>query len=55
MEEQVDQRKWLIKDGSPLGAWSIASRIRQLLMSISKMTVANKKVTKLMKPAYLTA
>jgi hypothetical protein len=55
VEEQVDQKKWLTKDRSPFSTRAMASRIRQLLISLAKMTAANKKVTRLMRLADLTA
>jgi hypothetical protein len=51
----VDQKKWLIKDGHPFDAKAMTSRIRQLLMSLAKMTPLNKRITELMKPTDLTA
>jgi hypothetical protein len=45
IEMQVDRKMWVIKDGLPLGAKAIASKIRQLFLSIATMMAFNKQVT----------
>jgi hypothetical protein len=45
IEEQVDKKVWLNKEGLPLNAKSMASKVRQVLISIATMSALNKHVT----------
>jgi hypothetical protein len=53
VESQVDQKKWINKDGHPLGIKSMASRIQQLLISMAAITASRRYVAGKMKPADL--
>jgi hypothetical protein len=45
VEEQVDKKQWLNKEGLPFGAKAMASRVRQLIVSLDVMTASNKHVS----------
>jgi hypothetical protein len=53
VESQVDRKKWVNKDGLLLGLKAIASRIRQLLLSIAMMTTSIRHKKSKMGPADL--
>jgi hypothetical protein len=55
VEEQVDKKQWLNKEGLPFGAKAMASRVRQLIVSLDVMTTSNKHVSNQMKALELTA
>jgi hypothetical protein len=54
VESQVDQKKWVNKNGHPLGIKSMASKIRQLLISMTAVIASRRYVSEKMKPADLT-
>ena len=49
IEDQVDKKKWLNKEGLPFGAWAMASMIRQLIVSLDVMIASNKHISQQMK------
>ena len=53
VESQVDRKKWVNKDGLPLGLKAIASRIRQLLLSIAMMITSIRHLKSKMGPIDL--
>jgi hypothetical protein len=55
IEEQVDKKMWLNKEGLPLNAKSMASKVRQVLISITTMSALNKRVTQDMRAIDLTS
>lgn len=52
---QVERKMWANTDGLPLGAKTIASKIRQLNLRIATMTAFNKHITEHMGPVDLTS
>jgi hypothetical protein len=54
MKEIEDQKKWLNKEGLPFGAWAMASRVRQLIVSLDVMIASNKHILQQMKAIELT-
>jgi hypothetical protein len=44
IEAQVDNKEWLNKEGHPFGFRAMASRIRQLIVSLDVMTASNKHI-----------
>jgi hypothetical protein len=45
---------WVNKEGNPLSAKSMASRLRQVLLSIAIMTALHQRATEQMRPLDLT-
>ena len=54
IEIQVDKNEWLNKDGLPLGARSMASKVRQTIISLDVMMATNKSISKKMRAIELT-
>jgi hypothetical protein len=54
IELQMNKKMWLNKEGLPLNAKSMASKLRQVIISIATMSALNKHVTELMRPMDLT-
>jgi hypothetical protein len=54
IEDQVDKKKWVNKEGLPFGAKAMASRVRQLIMSLDVMTASNKHISQQMREIELT-
>ena len=54
IEVQVDQKKWLNKEGLPFSAKAMASWIRQLIVSLDVMTKSNKHISQQVKANELT-
>jgi hypothetical protein len=54
IKEQVDKKMWLNKEGLPLNAKSMASKVRQVLISIATMSALNKRFTQDMRAIDLT-
>jgi hypothetical protein len=54
IEEHVDKKKWLNKEGLPFGAKAMASRVKQLIVSLDVMTASNKHVSNQMRAIELT-
>jgi hypothetical protein len=54
IEEQVDKKMWLNKEGLPLNAKSMASKVQQVPISIATMSALNKRVTQDMRAIDLT-
>jgi hypothetical protein len=54
IEDQVDKKKWLNKEGLPFEARAMASRVRQLIKSLDVMTASNKHILQQMKAIELT-
>uniref|UniRef100_A0A7I4AG42 Uncharacterized protein n=1 Tax=Physcomitrium patens TaxID=3218 RepID=A0A7I4AG42_PHYPA len=50
IESQRDNRQWVTKDGSPLKAKGIASKIRQIIVTMAAMTAEKKRGSALMLP-----
>jgi hypothetical protein len=53
-EDQVDKKEWLNKEGLPLGARGMASRVRQIIVSLDIMTASNKIMSQQMRAVELT-
>jgi hypothetical protein len=53
VDSQVDKKKWVNKDELTLGLKAIASRVRQLLISIAAITASNQHIIEQMKPTNL--
>jgi hypothetical protein len=49
IEEHVDKKKWLNKEGLPFGTRAMASRVRQLIVSLDIMIASNKHILQQMK------
>jgi hypothetical protein len=45
IEDQVDKKEWLNKEGLPLGARGMASRVRQIIVSLDVMMASNKSMS----------
>ena len=45
IKDQVDKKKWLNKEGLPFGARAMASRVRQLIVSLDFMAARNKHIS----------
>jgi hypothetical protein len=50
----VDIKEWLNKEGLPLGARGMASRVRQIIVSLDVMTASNKNMSQRMRAIELT-
>jgi hypothetical protein len=48
IEAQVDNKEWLNKEGHPFGFRAMASRVRQLIVSLDVMTASNKHMSRQM-------
>lgn len=44
IEDHVDRKQWLNKEGFPFGAREMVSRIRQFIVSLDVMTTNNKNI-----------
>ena len=45
IEDQVDKKEWLNKEGFPLSARSMASKVRQIIVSLDILTTTNKSMS----------
>jgi hypothetical protein len=54
IEEQIDRKMWVNKEGNPLSTKSMASRLRQVLLSIVTMTALHQRAMEQMRPLDLT-
>ena len=54
IEVQVDRKEWLNKDRLPLGARSMASIVRQTIISLDIMMATNKSISEKMRAIELT-
>jgi hypothetical protein len=54
IEAQVDNKEWLNKEGHPFGFRAMASRVRQLIVSLDVMTASNKYMSRQMRAIELT-
>jgi hypothetical protein len=54
IEEQVDKKEWLNKEGLPLGTRGMASRVRQIIVSLDVMRATNKSMSQQMRAFELT-
>jgi hypothetical protein len=54
IEAQVDNKEWLNKEGHPFGFRAMASRIRQLIVSLDVMIANNKHMSRQMRAIELT-
>ena len=45
IEDQVDKKKWLKKEGLPFKAKAMTSWVRQLIVSLDVMTASNKLIS----------
>jgi hypothetical protein len=54
VEGEINRKMWINKEGQPLSAKAMASKLRQVLMSIATMTALQKCTTEQMTPMDLT-
>ena len=54
IEEQIIRKMLVNKEGNPLSAKSMASRLRHVLLSIATMTTLHQHATEQMRPLNLT-
>jgi hypothetical protein len=54
IEAQVDNKEWLNKEGHPFGFRAMASKVRQLIVSLDVMTASNKYMSRQMRAIELT-
>jgi hypothetical protein len=54
IEEQVDKTKWLNKEELLFGAKAMASRFKQLIVSLDIMIASNKHISQLMRAVEVT-
>ena len=54
LEEQVDKKEWVNKNGLPLSAAGMASKVRQTLVSLDVVTARNRGIADRMKAIELT-
>jgi hypothetical protein len=54
IEEQIDRKMWINKEGNSLSAKSMASRLKQVLLSIATMTALYQCAMEQMRPLDLT-
>jgi hypothetical protein len=45
IEDHVDKKQWLNKEGLPFRARAMVSRVRQLIVSLDVMTASNKNIS----------
>ena len=55
IEESVDKKEWVTKDGLPLKAIGMASKVRQTIISLDVVTATNRSIADQMKAFDLTA
>ena len=54
IEDQEDRKEWLNKKELPLGARGMASKVRQIIVSLDVMTASTKNMSQRMKKIELT-
>ena len=54
VESEIDRQVWTTKEGLPLRAHSVASKVRNLIHSMAKMAAARKAVTSTLMPLDLS-
>ena len=54
VEKEIDQKAWQTKEGLPLRAHPVASKVRRLIQSMATMTAANRAVASAMMPLTIS-
>ena len=54
IEASVDKKKWVTKEGLPLKAISMASKVRQTIISLDVVTATNRSIVDQIKASELT-